>query len=179
MKINLCCGQDYREGYVNVDFASMSSDMSPIKPDVVHNIKSGLPFEDNSADEIIFREALEHFNRWDGLEVLKEIHRVLKPGGKLDLTVPLAEKQIRILLTQIARETTMDDFFRAHEKFSMWKFVDDLAGATHRTFINGVDLGDGDSHKCFYTPQTLRTILTYVGFTVDSVDQGIQVWAHK
>ena len=50
------------------------------------NIEDGLPFKNNSLDKIIFTEVLEHLN--NPIPALKEIYRILKPNGKLSLTVP-------------------------------------------------------------------------------------------
>jgi len=47
-----------------------------------------LPFADASIDKIICSEVLEHIH--DYQSVLKEIARVLKPGGQLAVTVPRA-----------------------------------------------------------------------------------------
>jgi ubiquinone/menaquinone biosynthesis C-methylase UbiE len=176
MKLNVCCGDDYREGYVNIDFSSTKSDGSPIKVDLIGNVLAGLPYEDGLADEIVFRESLEHFNRWNGLKVLKDLYRVLKPGGLLDLTVPPALKQLKILMMQMAnpKEVSFDEFERGHELFSYWKWHDDLAGATEPS-----DGKDGHSHKTFYTKQSLKPILEHVGFKIISIDDNIHVKATK
>lgn len=54
--------------------------------DIVHDLNNGLPFEDNSIDEIHSYHFLEHVN--DLQFLLSEIHRVLKTGGKNIGTVP-------------------------------------------------------------------------------------------
>ena len=179
MKVNLCCGMDYREGYLNVDNSSLGSDLTKIKVDLFHDIVGGLPWEDNSVDEIVFREALEHFNRHNGLFILQEIYRVLKPSGLLDLTVPPAERQLKMLVSKLNADPPIEDFFKAHTTFQYWKWVDDLFGATHRTWVDGKNLGDPDSHKCIYTKKTLSTILKYVGFNLESIDDNIWVKATK
>lgn len=175
MKLNVCCGDDYREDYINIDFSDIKSDGSKIKVDLVRNVLGGLPYDDNSVDEIVFRESLEHFNRWNGLKILEELFRVLKPGGDIDLTVPPALKQMQILLIQFqkARNVTMDDFFKAHERFSVWKWHEDLLGATNP------DKSLGDSHLTLYTQHTLRPILEYVGFKIIYIDDNIWVKAVK
>ncbi len=48
---------------------------------------SNFPFKDNTFDVVLFTEVLEHL-RINPLHVLKEINRVLKPGGILVLTTP-------------------------------------------------------------------------------------------
>jgi len=82
-KINLgAAGAEAKiEGYINVDWQPITN------PDVVHDLNTyPYPFEDNSADEIIGYHVLEHLDR--PFSVMKEIHRILKPGGKLHIKVP-------------------------------------------------------------------------------------------
>ena len=45
-----------------------------------------LPFLDNSLDLIVCSEVLEHLHQYN--DAVKEIHRVLKPGGKFYASVP-------------------------------------------------------------------------------------------
>ena len=45
-----------------------------------------LPFQNNSLDLIICSEVLEHLHHYN--DAVKEIHRVLKPGGKFYASVP-------------------------------------------------------------------------------------------
>lgn len=45
-------------------------------------------FMNDSVDEILMVEVLEHLPFKDTLKVLQEIHRVLKPGGKIHIQVP-------------------------------------------------------------------------------------------
>lgn len=175
MKLNVCCGGDYREGYINIDFSDTRSDGEPIKVDLKRDVlKDGLPYETCSIDEIRFSESLEHFCRFDGLKILKELFRVLKIGGKLDLTVPPALQQMKILLLQMsqAKNVTMTDFLKAHEKWSVWKYHDDLMGATREG-------SQGDSHLSLWTKEMLRPVLEHVGFTIESIDDNIHVTARK
>jgi len=46
----------------------------------------GLPFADHSFDRIICAEVLEHLH--EDIRALEELTRVLKPGGRLAVTVP-------------------------------------------------------------------------------------------
>lgn len=164
LKVNLCCGMDYREGYTNIDFSEFGSDGKPIKVDMLWDIlEDGLPCE--LADEVVFHESLEHFNRHNGLRVLQTIYAMLKFGGKLSLTVPNATQQLKILLTKMNANLSMDDFFNAHEKFSYWKFHDDLMGGTRPS-----DGMDGDSHKTLWTPSGLRAALEHFGFKIQKID---------
>ena len=81
IKIELGCGTNRKiKDAITVDLVDNDS------VDIVANINEGLPFEDNTIDEIYSYHFLEHI---DNLEyVLKEIYRVLKPNGKKIGTVP-------------------------------------------------------------------------------------------
>lgn len=80
-KVNLGCAGYPIEGYTNVDW------LSSLKPDVVHDLNVlPYPFEESSLDEVYASHVLEHLDR--PFNVMKEIHRILKPGGKLILKVP-------------------------------------------------------------------------------------------
>lgn len=79
-KLNIGCGRDIKEGYINIDIAPLSG------VDMVCNIsKENLPFQDNDVDEVVCIDILEHV---DLIFVMREIHRVLKPNGKLFVRVP-------------------------------------------------------------------------------------------
>jgi len=81
IKIELGCGPNKKiVDAISMDMVNLDS------VDIVANINNGLPFEDNSIDEIYSFHFLEHV---DNLEfALKEIYRVLKPNGRNIGTVP-------------------------------------------------------------------------------------------
>jgi SAM-dependent methyltransferase len=79
-RLNLGCGTDIREGYVNLDSAALPG------VDVVHDISElPLPFDDGAFDEILCRSILEHL---DYIPVLRELHRTLAAGGRLEIIGP-------------------------------------------------------------------------------------------
>ena len=79
-KLNLGCGVDIKSGWVNLDSAAIAG------VDVVHDIeKLPLPFTDNTFDEILAQDVLEHI---EYISVLKDLHRILKNGGVLTVRTP-------------------------------------------------------------------------------------------
>lgn len=46
------------------------------------------PFEDNFADKIYLGDVIEHLTKFDAPLVLKEIYRILKPGGVFEISCP-------------------------------------------------------------------------------------------
>lgn len=78
MKLNLGCSDDHKPGYVNVDRV--------LPADELVDLDKPWPWPDSSASEIYARHVFEHLP--SKIECMNEAHRVLKPGGLLDLTVP-------------------------------------------------------------------------------------------
>lgn len=74
MKLNLGCGTDKRDGFVNSDRSDQDLNSFPYR------------WEDCSADEIVMSHVLEHLLFPE--RVMEECWRILKPGGKLKVTGP-------------------------------------------------------------------------------------------
>jgi SAM-dependent methyltransferase len=79
-KLNLGCGLDIRDGWVNLDSAELAG------VDVVHDLAVlPLPLEDNRFVEVLCRDVLEHV---DFAAVLGDLHRILRPGGRVVIRSP-------------------------------------------------------------------------------------------
>jgi len=80
-KLNLGCGRDIRPGFVNIDQVNLPG------IDKQYNLnKFPYPFEDNTFDYIIASHVIEHLD--DPVRCIKEMHRISKPNGIIDLYVP-------------------------------------------------------------------------------------------
>ena len=88
LKLNLGCGKDVRESYLNLDL--FSDDPRVIKMDI-----RKLEFEDNSVDGILASDVLEHFSHRETYDLLKEWNRVLKPGGQIIIRCPNLKLQMQ------------------------------------------------------------------------------------
>ncbi|MEO1766440.1 class I SAM-dependent methyltransferase [Thiobacter aerophilum] len=82
MKLHLGCGKRHIPGFVHID----AIDYPHV--DHVATIDNLSFIADNSVDLIYNCHVLEHFKRRDVGRVLREWHRVLKPGGMLRISVP-------------------------------------------------------------------------------------------
>ncbi len=79
--LNLGSGYTYIKGYVNIDHNP------DVKPDIVHNLnKYPYPFKDKEFDYIYASHILEHID--DIFRCLKELGRIIKPGGIIHIRVP-------------------------------------------------------------------------------------------
>lgn len=84
MKLNLGCGYNKVEGYINVDSDPLC------EPDQVVDLETTLPWSDNSVDEIVLNHVLEHLGQDTKtyLRMWQEFYRVLKDGALILISVP-------------------------------------------------------------------------------------------
>ncbi len=83
LKLDICGGEyPYGNGFLNVDVRPLPH------VDILADITKELQFADDSVDEIMSCGTLEHFYIPTVLTILKEMRRILKPGGRLTVGVP-------------------------------------------------------------------------------------------
>lgn len=66
-----------RPGYTNIDFYPHPS------VDIVHDLREGIPFPDDSVDEVMSHHFIDYLSYPEVSKLLSECHRVLKKGGKM------------------------------------------------------------------------------------------------
>ena len=89
-KLNIGCGLDYREGFVNIDG---NPDLPRV--DFVLEIKPGVlldNFKQESVSYILVKDFLEHHFHWEAHGLLKDFFALLKDGGELDIIIPRTRK---------------------------------------------------------------------------------------
>ncbi len=83
MKLNLGCGGDIRDGFVNHDLRQHSP-----RVDVAHDLNDlPWPWDDESCELIVAKAVLEHL-RLTLLESVGECWRILQPAGRLWMKIP-------------------------------------------------------------------------------------------
>lgn len=84
-KLNLGCGVEKLEGYLNVD---ISKHVNPDK--VVDLEKTPWPWKDNEFDHIVAKDILEHLGETSKkfLEIIKEMYRVSRNGAVWEIQTP-------------------------------------------------------------------------------------------
>jgi len=78
LKLDIGCGSNKKEGFLGVDLVKTKA------TDVVADA-ANLPFKDGCIDYVYSRRCLQHIT--NDIQALKEIYRVLKLHGKLELIV--------------------------------------------------------------------------------------------
>jgi predicted SAM-dependent methyltransferase len=145
-RLNLGCGYDRREGYLNVDIHAFHS------PDLVADVTNLDMLPSGGFREIIAQDVLEHLPRTSTVTVLREWNRLLSVGGLLHLRVPSI---IDLAALMKAPE---------HQSIEQQElFVQCLFGTQAYT---------EDTHFTTFTDPLLRHYLNVAGFAV--VDWGMR-----
>lgn len=135
-KLHLGCGDDYREGFINVDFFN--------KRLADKNWKlNDLKLPDGSCERIESYAVMEHLNYAEFYECLEECHRVLVPGGTLIFEIPEFEEYMRHWLAQDYQTRWSFEWFSP-----IW----------------GGQWNDGQYHKAGYSFERVKEILGEIGF---------------
>lgn len=145
-KLNLGCGDDRRPGYVNVD-------VRPGVGDLAADVRD-LPVPSASVEILVAHDILEHLPPQDTLRALREWHRVLVPGGTLDVKVPNMKMLCEWIVDDFRTELAIRNIYGGHR----W----------------GPD-GAWDCHHAGWTPSTFRDLLTLAEFDIVSNDEKLNM----
>lgn len=79
--LDMGCGSNKRPGSVGLDISADTD------ADIVHDLDTfPYPIEDDSFDRVIMQDVIEHVA--EPMRVVAEVHRILRPGGRLALRTP-------------------------------------------------------------------------------------------
>lgn len=106
-----------------------------------------LPFADNSFDKVLMSEVLEHIA--DDRQAMREVFRVLKPGGILALSVPHANYPL-----------LWDPINKALEAL-------DLEPIREPGLVTGL----WSNHWRLYRPDELRSVIGGAGFAIEALEE--------
>ncbi|WKZ25984.1 MAG: methyltransferase domain-containing protein [bacterium] len=147
LKLDLGSGDYKRKGFVGIDFSKGA--------DISWDLLWGIPFGDDSVDEIKSDHFFEHLKIDELIYIFNECRRVLKKGGILDFTVP-----------------HIDPYINAYVKndISFLKSkINDIPKKYKKVFDNPFDimmwlLYRNGEHKVFFDKVSIVQKLKYVGF---------------
>lgn len=140
-KLNLGCGWDHRDGYLNVDLYEFHN------PDLAADITTLAMLPRAYYREIVAQDVLEHIGRTQTADTLKVWAALLAPGGRLILRVPS--------LLDLA-QLFDGDAVEQHETLMQCLF--------------GTQAYAGDYHLTSFTQPLLRHYLANAGLTMRRCD---------
>ena len=154
--LHLGCGPDIRIGWTNIDLGADVSRNDETTTVISHDLRYGLPVEDNSFDMVYSSHFFEHLNTTDGLRLMHNCFRVIKSGGFFRAAMPDARLAIRAYLAG-------DD---AYFEMSRTLIPTDLPP---REICSPIDFIDRDAraweHQALYDPVKMERMLLNVGFS--------------
>ncbi|RYD16965.1 MAG: methyltransferase domain-containing protein [Lysobacteraceae bacterium] len=139
-KMNVGCGYDYRQGYLNVDLHAVH------KPDLVADVTHLPMLPDGAFEEIVAQDVLEHFERARTAPALAEWARLLAPEGVLHVRVPSLLGMFELLARPERREPA-----KAEEIIHL---------------VYGTQAYNGDYHLAGFTAATLAEQLRRAGLLI-------------
>jgi len=174
MKLNLGCGNQTPEGWINVDYALGARlvkqplfsiinkkiklfNLDWDKRIFIHDLRKRFPWKDNSIDIIYTSHTLEHLSREEGLHFLKNCFRVLRKDGLIRIIVP---DLFAIVSKYINGITRADEFV---EKLQV-QYDNPHDGRFKRKLAPLIRF----PHKCMYDSKSLLLIMKKIGFEAES-----------
>ena len=169
MRLNLGCGSQVPEGWINVDYGLGARFMKiPFfrafnnkvrlfnfnwdKNIFLHDLTKDFPWPDSSADVVYSSHTLEHFSKRDGRKFLEECNRVLHDNGIIRIIVP----NLNFIVNQyLKKEIAADDFVSE---------LGVLYGEPTSMIKKLLVPYFGFPHKCMYDSERLIEILDEIGF---------------
>ena len=169
MKLNLGCGDQVPDEWINVDYAlgarfTKIPFFSAVNRKIklfnlnwnekifLHDLTKKFPWADSSIDTVYSSHTLEHFSKEEGRRFLSECHRVLRKNGIIRIVVPDLRHDV---MKYIEGETLADDFV---EKLGV------LYEDSDNTLKKKLSPLFQFPHKCMYDNSRLVEILNEIGF---------------
>jgi hypothetical protein len=189
MRLNLGCGDDIQENYVNVDFRKthpsvVVADLSKFPWNMSPASVSGI-FSDSSADEIMMLDVLEHFPYAMTRTILMECRRILKQDGVLIIQVPDGLQTARALIQEgeylcnrCGRGMLVDvngENVNLSTCLGCKATADDISEAAMRRLYGGQNY-QGNFHQTCFTEKSLAMVLVDTGFHYPSWVEQEYMW---
>jgi predicted SAM-dependent methyltransferase len=154
-KLHLGAGRNLLPGWTNTDnHMIVQKHQSLLQRTTQHlDITKKFDLESNFFDYIFTEHVIEHISYHDGVNMLTESYRVLKPGGRIRISTPDLEFLIQMYLE---KNKLMEEYI----KFSAERY--NLPGDTDTFIINNFVREWG--HEFIYDKKTMISLLERIGF---------------
>ena len=119
--LNLGCGRRRHPAWTNADLV-------PTTPEVLRvDVREPLPFADGEFDAVYASHVLEHLSPGRAVALVREIRRVLRPGGTIRLVVPDLEALCRSYLRELDRVAAGEAGANERHEWMTIELIDQIA----------------------------------------------------
>jgi len=180
MRLNFGSANDNIEGFKNVDALEWGGNT-----DIIWDLtKYPYPFDDEVADEIRAVELLEHISFRETINVLREWHRILKPGGKLHIQVPAIDKMCRMFAYKeicdcVAHKPADEYDAKGNPDCYVCKGKGKVNPVRWLMAFCGAQKHEHDTHKSIFTKKIITDHLKFAGFKRVDITYGSHNWKLK
>ena len=119
--LNIGCGSRFLPNWENVDFVSNHQAVKQC------DITKGLPYSNDRFEVVYHSHLLEHLNKTNGLQLIKECYRVIAPNGIVRIVVPdleiLAKQYLKMLGTCLNED---NDINKAKYEWAVIEMIDQM-----------------------------------------------------
>lgn len=155
-RLQIGAGFSIKLGWLNADLLPWS--LAYLRNDaIVMDAARRLPFPDASFDYVFSEHLIEHLSYPDGLSMLTECYRIMRPGGRIRIATPNLENWIGLYLN------VDSDIKRKYIEYQVANFLQDAGRCEPIFVLNLVVRAWG--HQFIYDRRTLRCALESAGFT--------------
>jgi predicted SAM-dependent methyltransferase len=155
-KLQIGSGANLLSGWLNSDYMPRQSEQLYL------DATQPFPFPSQRFDYIFSEHVIEHLWYRDGLAMLRESYRVLKPGGRIRISTPNLRQIVSLL------DEPLDEIRRRYVKLATDEHIPDNKEYRPSFVVNNFFWDFG--HLFVYDPQTLARSLELAGF------QAIREW---
>jgi len=148
-KLNLGCWPYVMDSWLNTDING-NNDVVPL------DLTKKFPIMDATFHYIFCEHTIEHFDLYQGLEILKNCYRILMPGGKVRFATP--DLNFLINLYNIKKSKIQKNYIH----WASTEFLDNFGLENDTVVINNFVRAWG--HQFIYDYKTLKLQLEKVGF---------------
>jgi predicted SAM-dependent methyltransferase len=138
----------------------LNTDIEPAAGEAYLDATKRFPFPDGSLSYIFSEQLFEHLSYHDGLSMLRECHRTLKPGGRLRMATPNLLQYIQLF--RAAKDDAMREYLKT--KMAMDYYAEPIPQTiSPECAVLNYEMRSW-GHQFVYDPPTLRESLERAGF---------------
>jgi predicted SAM-dependent methyltransferase len=179
--LHVGCGPHVAHGWLNTDYRMLVDREGNASPPgriargsaeghrdryfLSHDARDPYPIEDGALDVAYSEHFIEHISRAAAIGWLREVHRILRPGGFLRLSTPNLRRYVDGYLDPGG------EFFSAHREVlaHMAQFADSGVPETRGFMVNQIFRFFG--HQWIYDLDEMRAVAAAAGFDADAVTE--------